>query len=130
MPDPDPPSNLDDFQFKFKIWLAGPEGFTFGPGDLKLLVSLSLTKNLTETSKIVGYSYKYAWQKLQQITKKTGRDVVITHRGGKGGGGDVQITKWGEYLIEMFEQAQIKLNQLAKEMNSNLILQPFENAME
>ncbi|MHA1746223.1 MAG: hypothetical protein ACTSWW_09500 [Promethearchaeota archaeon] len=127
MPDPDSPSNPDDFQFKFKIWLAGPNGFTFGPGDLKLLVSLRFTQNLTETSKIVGYSYRYAWQKLQQMTKKTGRAVAITHRGGKGGGGDVQITKWGEYFIEMFEQAQLKLAQLATDLQP---LQPFENATE
>jgi molybdate transport repressor ModE-like protein len=130
MPDPDRSSNPDDFQFKFKIWLAGPDGFTFGPGDLKLLVSLRSTQNLTETSKRVGYSYKYAWQKLQQMTKKTGREVVTTHRGGKGGGGDVKITNWGLYLIQKFEQAQLELNQLAEEMNNTLTLQPFENAME
>ena len=128
MPDPDPPTNSHDLQFKFKIWLEGPEKFTFGPGDVKLLNSLRSTQNLTETSKIVGYSYKYAWQKLQVITKKTGRAVVTTQKGGKGGGGNVKITKWGLQLIEMFEQAQLRLNNLSDEINHTL--KPDEKAKE
>ena len=128
MSDPSPRSH--GFQFKFKIWLEGPDEFTFGPGDVRLLKSLRDTQNLTKTSKEVGYSYKYAWQKLQQMTKKTEHDVVTTHRGGKGGGGDVKITNWGRFLIQRFEQAQLKLDQLAEEINHTLTKQPFENATE
>lgn len=46
--------------------------------------------------------------------------MVTTHRGGYGGGGDMQITPWGKYLMEIYFEINTRLNQFEKEINHYL----------
>ncbi len=121
--------NIDDahFQVGFKLWLKGYEDFTLGLGDVRLIRSLQETKNLTKSSKELGYSYKYGWSKLRSITSKTKKPVVITHKGGYGGGGTVTVTPWGNYLVDLYSMLQEKLDHFSKEMNHEISNKPFND---
>jgi len=79
-------------------------------GDLKILTEhriellrqIGLTKNLTKSAKLAGYSYKGAWDVIDSITRETGDAVVARVTGGKGGGHTV-ITPFGVALIRNFD---------------------------
>jgi molybdate transport system regulatory protein len=103
---------MDDPEIEvgLKFWLFGPNDFTFGLGDALLLKSLIETPNLTIAAKACGYSYKYAWQKLKDIAKKTGKPVVETKKGGYGGGGEVHLTDFGLHLVKKFDDVEKKVN--------------------
>lgn len=102
---------MDDPEIKvgLKFWLYGPNDFTFGLGDALLLKTLIETNNLTSAAKACGYSYKYAWQKLKNIAKKTGKPVVDTKKGGYGGGGEVHLTDFGLDLVKKFDDIEEKI---------------------
>jgi molybdate transport system regulatory protein len=105
-----------------KMWFKAPSAprSLFGPGDIRLIKSLLKTKNLTHSAKELEYSYKYAWQKLHDLADKTGKDIVKTHRGGEGGGGEVRVTAWGEYLVQVYEEVNSRLQAFQREINHYL----------
>lgn len=63
-----------------------------------------------------GYSYKYAWNILKRIEKRTGFSPVITQKGGTGGGGSVRLNEWGEYLLKTFKVHEKKLQGFKEEL--------------
>lgn len=105
----------------FKVWLNAEGKAILGPGDLELIKAIQVTHNLTKAAESVGYSYKYAWKKLQVLKTRTGQDVAIAQRGGKGGGGHVELTGWGVFLIHLFETIQTKAEGFQKTINEELL---------
>ncbi|MFM8246487.1 MAG: molybdenum-dependent transcriptional regulator, partial [Burkholderiaceae bacterium] len=43
---------------------------------MELLRQISLTENLTKSAKIAGYSYKGAWDAIEQMTQLTGSSLL------------------------------------------------------
>ena len=111
-----------------KMWIKGPADSRslFGPGDVRLLLSLKTTNNLTKSAQELEYSYKYAWQKLKDLTKKTGLSVVETHRGGYGGGGAMQVTPWGEYLIAIYSEINNRVSDFKLTIDDYIKKNPFK----
>jgi len=103
-----------------KVWLKGFDDFTLGQGDVSLLRSLQSTRNLTKSAEVLQYSYKYAWQKLKSISKKTGLDVAHSKKGGSGGGGTVNLTDWGRYLLACYDHINTEIELVKKKINIEL----------
>ncbi len=120
-------SQPSPFQVGLKIWITAPSTprSLFGVGDMRLLQSLVDTNNLTKSAQELGYSYKYAWNKLRELSKKSGLDVVETHRGGYGGGGEMRITPWGQYLIQIFSEINTRMQVFKQDINTYLVENPF-----
>jgi len=118
--------NGDHFELGCKFWIKGSNNFTMGPGDVKLIKNLIEFKNLTKAAHESNYSYKYAWKKLKKISEKTGKPIFESHKGGKGGGGNVSITSWGFHLVSLFENAQKQLDKLISKINAELAKKDFQ----
>ncbi len=103
-----------------KLWITAPNHFTLGPGDVRLLKSILETKNLTKSSEICGYSYKYGWNKLQNLRRKIGIDLVESSRGGYGGGGTITITPYGLFLLRIYDHAQKRLDEMGDQINTEI----------
>jgi molybdate transport system regulatory protein len=97
---------LDKLQVKKKVWLDFEGQNLMGEGTAHLLEEIVSTESLTAAASALGYSYKYAWTRLQKLTQRTGIPVVITHKGGSGGGGRVELTPWGKKLLEFYRKAE------------------------
>ena len=123
MQEPNDPNQ--NFEVGCKFWIKGTNNFTMGPGDVKLIKNLIELKNLTKAATVCHYSYKYAWKKLKNISEKTGKAIVNTHRGGKGGGGEVLVSEWGIHLVSLFESAEKQLNKTISDINSDLAKKYF-----
>jgi len=92
--------------FGIKFWLQFENKSILGSGWAELLKSIEKNKegSLTQAAKDCNYSYKYAWNILKRIEKRTGMPVVITGKGGPGGGGWVKLNEWGHYLLDAYNQ--------------------------
>ena len=78
--------------------------FICGKGVTKLLSAIEETHSLTVAAKRVGYSYKYAWDRTQKIKNRLGEPAVEAHKGGKGGGGNMELSKKGKDILEMYKE--------------------------
>lgn len=95
----------------------------------ELLRQIGLTESLTKSAKIAGYSYKGAWDTIEQMTQLTGGSLLERHAGGKGGGRTC-LTERGHQLLKNFllvqaEHARFiaRLNQLANGLDADYALQ-------
>lgn len=118
--------NIDDLKskidFGIKIWLEFKEGDKkkniLGSGWAKLLESLDKTVSgsLIQAAEECGYSYKYAWNILKRIEKRTGFSPVETRKGGRGGGGYVELNEWGKYLLKTYNNLLFELEKIEKKL--------------
>ncbi len=97
--------NEFDIQIKYKIWLQKENGDdVLGKGGADLLESINKVQDLGKATEIMKCSYKYAWNILKKIEKRYGKSPVITHRGGKGGGGGVELSEFGTKLLRVYRK--------------------------
>ncbi len=100
--------NIELFKSKIslgiKFWLEFENKSILGSGWAKLLQNIDINKggSLTQAAKECGYSYKYAWNILKRIEKRTGLPIVLTGKGGRGGGGWVKLNDWGQHLLKKY----------------------------
>jgi len=62
-------------------------------------------ENLTKAAKLAGYSYKGAWDAIDQMTTLSGGELIERFAGGKGGG-RTKLTGRGSQLLENFTLVQ------------------------
>lgn len=96
---------------------------------IELLRQIGLTENLTRSAKIAGYSYKGAWDTIDQMTRLTGGSLLERQAGGKGGG-KTRLTDRGRQLLQNFLLIQAehqrfiaRLNKLANGLEADYALQ-------
>lgn len=96
---------------------------------IELLRQIGLTENLTHSAKIAGYSYKGAWDTIEQMTQLTGGRLLERHAGGKGGG-KTCLTEHGHRLLRNFlliqsEHARFisRLNALANGLEADYAME-------
>jgi molybdate transport system regulatory protein len=97
---------IEKLHVKKKVWLDFEGQNLMGEGTAHLLEEIASTESLTAAAGALSYSYKYAWTRLQKLSQRTGIPVVITHKGGSGGGGRVELTPWGKRLLEFYREAE------------------------
>ena len=114
--------------FGLKIWLEfenGDRKNILGSGWAKLLnrineLNVSEESSLTKAAQDCGYSYKYAWNILKRIEKRTGQSPVTTGKGGSGGGGWVKLNEWGRFLLETYNILFSEIKKLEIKLESTL----------
>lgn len=96
---------------------------------IELLRQIGLTENLTRSARIAGYSYKTAWDTIEQMTQLTGGSLLERQAGGKGGG-RTRLTVRGRLLLQNFMLVQAeharfigRLNKLANGLDTDYALQ-------
>ena len=116
MDEPNFKSLKSKISFGIKFWLKFENKSILGAGWAKLLHNIKDNKegSLTQAARECGYSYKYAWNILKRIEKRSGLSVVITGKGGRGGGGWVKINDWGQYLLKKYHEYHEEITKIEK----------------
>ena len=83
---------------------------------IELLRQIGQTENLTKSAKIAGYSYKGAWDTIEQMTALTGDKLLERHAGGKGGG-KTCLTARGHQLLKNFTLIQSEHSRFIARLN-------------
>lgn len=117
------------FQLDAELTLRMGESVLANRKRIELLRQIGLTENLTKAAKIAGYSYKGAWDTIEQMTQLTGDRLLERHAGGKGGG-RTQLTERGKQLLKNFDLISVeharfvqRLNRLANGLDADYALQ-------
>ena len=116
---------MDDseIQIKYKIWLRKKTGEdVLGKGGADLLEAIDQLRDLGKATKKVNCSYKYAWNILQKIKERYGENPVITHRGGIGGGGGIELSEFGQKLLRIYRKFE---NYIENALNNSELWQTY-----
>jgi len=76
----------------------------------KLLQCIARYGSIAKASKEASVSYRTALKNIETMEREFGSHIVITKRGGKGGGGSSELTDSGREILFKF----IKINQILK----------------
>ncbi len=82
-----------------------------GPGRYRLLKAVEEEGTLKGAAERVGWSYEYARKSVRAIEEVVGEPVVVTERGGSGGG-RARLTRVGKELIRRYERALEELERM------------------
>lgn len=85
---------------KYKIWLE-QEGRVFGKGPMDILTAVKEYGSLSEAARQLNMSYNKAFTLIKDIEKRLGYSLIITHKGGAGGGFS-SLTNDAEILIKKY----------------------------
>ena len=108
--------------FGIKFWLQFENKSILGSGWANLLNNINKHEggSLTQAAKECNYSYKYAWNILKRIEKRTGISPVETGKGGRGGGGWVKLNEFGKYLLKIYSDLQSEIEKVEKKLKDHL----------
>jgi molybdate transport system regulatory protein len=85
-----------------------------GPGKIALLEGLKLHRSVSAAGRALGLSYRRAWLLLDSLNKSFDIPVSVNSVGGRGGGG-VEVTAFGDLLIERYRAVEQKFSDLGSE---------------
>jgi len=95
---------------------------------IELLRQIDKLHNLTQAAKLAGYSYKGAWDAIDQMASLSGGTLIERHAGGKGGG-RTELTARGQQLLRNFTLIEDehrrfigRLNKLARGLSNDYAL--------
>lgn len=100
-----------------RIWIETDQGKLVGKGRIELMEKIKEFGSIRQAAAAMKMSYRQAWQLIDDINKKAKVPIVISHRGGKGGG-YAEITSKGEELITLFNSFNKKFQQLLSQQTN------------
>jgi molybdate transport repressor ModE-like protein len=62
-------------------------------------------------------SYRHAWGMIRQIEEKLENPILVTHKGGKDGGGGSKLTMNGMKLLETFLKLRNAFDQVISDIH-------------
>ncbi|MBD3191428.1 MAG: LysR family transcriptional regulator [Candidatus Heimdallarchaeota archaeon] len=104
-----------DFTLHVKIWIEKNGKPVLGPGRLEILEAINRTQSLTDAAKFCQISFRKAWKLINEINESLEQPVVISERGGKGGGGQTMLTEYGKKIIKQYQNIQKAVNNLIQD---------------
>lgn len=78
---------------RYKIWFENDDATALlGEGKIRLLKKIQEHGCLKQAAEEMGWTYRTTWNNLKKIEKKLGSKLTLPQRGGKGGGGKLELT--------------------------------------
>lgn len=93
----------NNYQIGGRFWFTNNGKYFAGSGRIELLKNIRETGSISKAAKVMGMSYKAAWDSVDVMNKITGASLVSRVSGGKNGGGSV-LTEEGIKFIEQYEK--------------------------
>jgi molybdate transport system regulatory protein len=85
-----------------------------GPGKIALLEGIKVYGSVSAAGRALGVSYRRAWLLLDSLNKSFDLPVSVNSVGGRGGGG-VEVTAFGDLLIERYRTVERKFSDVGSE---------------
>lgn len=83
-----------------------------GPGKIALLEHIATAGSLSQAARELGMSYRRAWQLLESLNSSFREPLVLTAKGGRGGGG-ARLTAFGHLLIRVYREFDAEIQKRA-----------------
>ncbi len=92
---------------KYAIRLLLGNSSALGPGKIELINAIEKTGSISGAAKMVGMSYRRAWNLVDRINHDFSTEIILTSAGGKGGGG-ARVSIVGLEIIEEYQKIESK----------------------
>lgn len=109
------------YKINGRIWIENPEEKIFGPGRVELLERIQASGSIRQAALQMKMSYRQAWDMINHMNINFSSPVVITRRGGKGGG-NAELTDYALNAIQQFYEVQQKFREFLTSMEGLLTL--------
>jgi molybdate transport system regulatory protein len=107
------------FKLNGRIWIETSAGKLLGHGRVELMERIKASGSIRQAALQMKMSYKQAWDIINYMNVHFTSPVVISHRGGKGGGNAV-VTEYGLKVISQYHLLQNKFREFLA-VNSEII---------
>jgi molybdate transport system regulatory protein len=103
---------MEDSKFKLngRIWIEASGEKILGHGRIELLERIKESGSIRQAALQMKMSYKQAWDLINHMNTHFESPLVISHRGGRGGGNAV-VTEYGLDIISRFHALQTKFKE-------------------
>ena len=95
-----------------KAWIEYRGKPLIGKGGAEILEAIDKENSISKAAEILGMSYRYVWNYIQQIQSAMEEQIVETYKGGKSGGGGAKLTDLGKNLLSEYKQAETYLEKV------------------
>ncbi len=97
-----------------ELRLAGLDSRMIG-----LLSAIEQSGSINQAAKIMGLSYKGAWQMIERANLLVPKGLIVTATGGSRGGG-TYLSETGKTLLKVFNQLEQRNSEFIKQLNDEL----------
>ena len=91
------------FKANGRIWIDSAEEPFLGYGRIELLEKIQELGSIRQAAIAMKMSYRQAWDFIDQMNQRAGEPLVVSQKGGKGGG-KALVTPKGLLAIQQFIQ--------------------------
>jgi molybdate transport system regulatory protein len=109
------------FKLNGRVWIETGDEKILGHGRVELLERIQASGSIRQAALQMKMSYKQAWDLVNHMNDHFGQPLIISQRGGKGGGNAV-VTDHGLKVISQFHLLNQKLQEFLKENTKTLNL--------
>jgi 8-oxo-dGTP diphosphatase len=96
-------------KLKAKAWLEKNGNFLISEGRANILELIQKTNSLSRTATEMKMSYRHLWGEIKEMEEAFKGPLVISERGGVGGG-KTELTKEGKKILEEYKRGIKNLN--------------------
>lgn len=111
-----------------RAWVERKGKAVLGSGRLELLEGIDRWHSISATARHMGMSYRRAWLLVQAVNEAAGRPLVVTAKGGEGGGG-AELTPLGRRAAAVFRELYAQLHATAAAVLPRLVRPPGAAAL-
>ncbi|MHB8207557.1 winged helix-turn-helix domain-containing protein [Mucilaginibacter sp.] len=102
-----------EFSLNGRVWIEMNNEKMLGHGRIELLERIHASGSIRQAALQMKMSYKQAWELIKHINNHFESPLVISHRGGKGGGYAV-VTENGLNTIKHFHELNNRFAEFLK----------------
>jgi molybdate transport system regulatory protein len=102
-----------EFSLNGRVWIEIDKEKILGHGRIELLECIQASGSIRQAALQMKMSYKQAWELIKHINDHFELPLVISHRGGKGGGKAI-VTEIGLNTIKHFHQLNTRFAEFLK----------------
>lgn len=107
------------YKLSGRMWIEIADEKILGHGRIELLQRIKASGSIRQAALQMKMSYKQAWDLIKHMNEKFASPLVISHRGGKGGG-HAEITETGLKVMAEFDILQAKFDEFLRDNSQNL----------
>lgn len=96
-----------DLHFSLKLRIFFDEAIAIGPGKAELLEAIQEHGSIAAAARAMGMSYRRAWQLVETMNHCFVSPLVLSLKGGSGGGG-AQVTPLGKEVLSAYRALEKK----------------------
>lgn len=109
------------FSLNGRFWIDTPDGKVLGHGRIELLERIHSSGSIRQAALQMKMSYKQAWELVKYINEHMGEPIVISHRGGVGGG-KAEVTQKGLDVIKEYRALEEKFKNFLMELSGTMTI--------